>query len=112
MKPMKIGRLQNDDFYKYLLRRGINLEYYDCVMWSKEYLERFIESKTLDFEFSTSGLSITYNGVKKMILFLWVNHYDMETASQKMFEIVSNLSEDDLDEISKRSLKQTLKRLR
>lgn len=112
MKPMKIARLQNDDFYKYLLGRGINLEYYDCVMWSGEYLERFIETKTLDFEFYISGSSVTYNGVKTMILFLWVNYYDLQTASQKMHEILSNLSEGELEDMSKRSLKQTLKRIR
>lgn len=112
IKILKDNKMMEDNLFRLLLSSGINLEYYDGVMWSGEYLNRFIETKKLDFEFYISGCSVTYKGVKTMILFLWVNYYDLETASQKMHEILSNLSEDELEAMSKHSLKQTLKRIR
>lgn len=108
---LKIKGMTDDVFYKMLLSSGINLEYYDQVICSVEYIKRVVETKSLEFWYS--GLTITLsNGTKRTILFIWGKYYDLETSSQKMHEILSNLSEAELEDMSKRSLKQSLKRIR
>jgi len=108
---MKTKNVYDDDFIKLLLSSGINLEYYDHVFWSKEYITKAVEAKS--FEFWYSGITITLsNGTKRTILFIWEKYYKLETAKIKMMELLINLSSDFLEELSKRSLKQTLKRLR
>jgi len=103
--------IHDDDFYKMLLSSGINLEYYDHVMWSRAYLDKIIKTKS--FEFFYSGLTATLsNGTRRTILFIWEKYYDLPSATLKMEEILMNLNENILEEMSKHSLKQTLKRIR
>jgi len=109
-KP-NIGSANDDDFCKMLLNSGVNLEYYDHVIWSKKYLEKVIKTKS--FEFWISGTTITLNnGANRTILFIWEKFYDLTSATLKMKEILMNINEDVLEEMSKRSLKETLKRIR
>ena len=117
IKKMKLNNLtikemfEDDVSYKMLLSAGVNLEYYDHVIWSKEYLEKVIETKSI--EFWTSGVTVTLsNGTKRTILFVWEKLYDLPSVDSKMNKILMNLSEDDLIDMSKHSLKQTLKRIR
>lgn len=110
-RELNIGIANDDDFYKMLLNSGVNLEYYDHVICSKEYLEKVIKTKS--FEFWISGTTITLdNGAKRTILFIWEKFYDLPSATFKMKEILMNINEGVLDEMSKRSLKETLKRIR
>jgi hypothetical protein len=111
MKRLTFGFINNDVLVEFLLSRGMNLEYYDHVMFSKAYLEKVFKTKSCDFGYS--GLTATLsNGNKKTILFIWEEEYDLPAATLKMKEILMNLDENMLEEMNKRSLKQTLKRIR
>lgn len=100
-----------DDFYKMLLKVGVNLEYYDHVICPTKNFIKFFKNKP--FKFWTSGLTVTLNnGTKRTILFIWEKHYDLPSASLKMKKILMNLRECDLEEMNRHSLKQSLKRIR
>jgi hypothetical protein len=104
-------KFEDDVSYKMLLSAGVNLEYYDHVIWSVEYLEKVSETKSIGFW--TSGETITLgNGTKRTILFIWEKYYDLPSATIKMNKLLMNLDEDVLIDMSKHSLKQTLKRIR
>lgn len=113
---MKKNSLKNEEMpddiaYKFLLSSGMNLEYYDQVIFSLAYLEK--AAKTNSLEFWYSGITITLsNGIKRNVLFIWEKYYDLPSAELKMNEVLMKLSEETLKEMSKGSLKQTLKRLR
>jgi hypothetical protein len=108
---MKTENVYDDIYIEFLLSSGINLEYYDNVIWSGEYIKMAIKTKS--FMFWSSGLTMTLeNGVKRTILFIWEKYYDLPSAQIKMKEILDGLTEDDLEDISKHTLKQTLKRIR
>ena len=106
-----IEMFEDDMGYKMLLNAGVNLEYYDHVIWSKGYFAKVIKTKSI--RFWTSGVTITLsNGTKRTILFIWEKFYDTPSATLRMNKILMNLSEDELIDMSKHSLKQTLKRIR
>ncbi len=108
---LNIRQLVEDHMYNLLLSSGVNLEYYDHVIWETDHYKKVLKDKS--FEFWTSGTTITLsNGVKKTILFVWEKEYDLPTASAKMKGVLTKISEDTLVEMSKRSLKQSLKRIR
>jgi hypothetical protein len=111
IKNLNDNKIMEDNVLRLLLSSGINLEYYDHVIWSKEYLEKVIQTNS--FEFWYSGLTVTLsNGIKRTLLFIWEKFYDLPSATSKMNEILKNLSEDMLNDMSERSLKQSLKPIR
>jgi hypothetical protein len=111
INKFQIKQMFEDHLCKILLSSGINLEYYDHVIWSKEQLEKVIEGKSIKFWYS--GLTITLsNGTKRTILFIWEKFYDLPSATVKMNKILMNLNKDVLEKMSKCSLKQSLKRIR
>jgi len=107
---MKTRMTKNDDFYRFLMKaEGFNIGFYDTIIFRRQWIEKFLKG---DPRFWYSGISITCNGVKKMLCFIWEKYPSKEEAQRFMIESISKFSVEEVDEISKSSLKETLKRLR